>query len=404
MNGAVRTRKGSKIVIIARQVRRLQKSARLLFLMIPTLSAVAACSGSGGTATAPISVTPTSATSSTCFTPSTATQNVALPNTAGFTGTLTVGAFPAAGTSCDVTVTVATGGAVVAPAAIDRAARAVPAGGVRHAAASGAPLLSITLDNAFTNNVAITGAVLNTPANLNFPDGTYYALVSFPLGQPPETLAFTASNGVLTLASTGYIMITSFSTGTLYLYPLGVMPPAIPPTPTPAPTATPSAGATATPTGSACTNDPYPTPAPIPGAYGCPPPPDETVVGSYSWSGQNAFDPNCNNSDCSGGPASANETMGGRFVFGVPNGFYGTITFQWTFQYMGITQVATNCPSDWTVTATTNLAGSIVIPKTDYVGQNQPSGVYQGCNIDYQTLPPGASGLGYDNLGIGPSN
>jgi hypothetical protein len=61
-------------------------------------------------------------------------------------------------------------------------------------------------------------------------------------------------------------------------------------------------------------------------------------------------------------------------VVGVPNGFYGTITFQWTFQFMGIMQVSTpGCPSDWTVTALTSLNGSIVIPQSDYVANPSPT-------------------------------
>jgi hypothetical protein len=251
-------------------------NARLLAFLVPAFLAAGGCSGSTGYTTAPIDETPAAATSTTCFTPSTAAQNVALPNTAGFTGSLNVGAFPAAGTSCDVTIAFATGSAAAAPAAIQRAAAAA---GTRHEAAGSTPtpLLSIAISNAFTNNVIITGAVLNTPPNLTFPNGTYYAIVSSGGGILSSTvLVFTATNGVLTLASTGTALVVyPGSTATLYLYPRGVTPPAVAPTPTPSPSPTLAPGATATPTPlptavptatAAATPTPAPTSSATPGA------------------------------------------------------------------------------------------------------------------------------------------
>jgi hypothetical protein len=237
---------------------------------IVLVCALAAC---GGTSTAPppltLGETPAAATSSTCFTPSTSAQTVALPATAGFTGTLSVAAATASAASCDVTVTVATGTAVNAPA-VQTAANARSAQAVNPTAG---PILDLSMSNAFANNVAVTGAVLNTPPNLTFPDGTYYALiVSGTL--PPTVLVFTASGGVLTLQSTGQpIIVVPGTTSTLYLYARGVMPsianaPSPSPSPAPsssasaAPSASPTAGPTATPTAMPV---PSPTPTPAPG-------------------------------------------------------------------------------------------------------------------------------------------
>jgi hypothetical protein len=125
-----------------------------------------------------------------------------------------------------------------------------------------APILDISMANAFTNNVAITGAVLNTPSNLNFPDGTYNALiVSGTL--PPTVLVFTAKGGVLTLQSTGQpLLIVPGTTATLYLYARGVTP-----TLANAPSPAPSGSASASPAPSAtATVPPTNTPLPAPTA------------------------------------------------------------------------------------------------------------------------------------------
>jgi hypothetical protein len=229
-----------------------------VLLTVVLAAAVAACGDN--TTTAPrASVpneSPAAASNTFCFTPSSAAQNVAIPNTAGFTGTLNVGASAAAASSCDVQVTVQTGADVgVMTYSASRATA-----GVRSTEATN-PILSIALDNAFSQNVVVTGAVLNTPPNLVFPDGTYYAVVVNGSGNSTG-LAFTASGGVLTLASTGLpIVIVPGTTATLFLYAHGVTPPPV--SPTLSPTATPSGTPTATPTGTATpTASPSATPAP----------------------------------------------------------------------------------------------------------------------------------------------
>jgi hypothetical protein len=238
---------------------------RRLTATLPLICALAAC---GGTSSAPASIplvqTPAAATSTTCFTPATTAQTVVLPATAGFTGSLSVAASAAAASTCDVSITFSTGSAAGAPA-VETAANARSAQGVN---ATSAPILDISMANAFTNDVAITGTVLNTPPNLNFPDGTYYAvIVSGTL--PPTVLVFTANGGVLTLQSTGQpLLIVPGTTSTLYLYARGVMPSLTnAPSPSPAPSssasAMPSASPSALPTVTATpTSTPMPAPTP----------------------------------------------------------------------------------------------------------------------------------------------
>jgi hypothetical protein len=235
-----------------------------VFLTLVLAAAVAACGDN--TTTAPrASVpneSPAAASNTFCFTPSTAAQNVAIPNTAGFTGTVNIGASAAAASSCDVQVTVQTGSDVgVMTYSASRATA-----GVRSTQAT-APILSIALDNAFNQNVVVTGAVLNTPSNLSFPDGTYYAVVVNGSGIATG-LVFTASGGVLTLASTGLpIVILPGTTATLFLYARGVTPPPVAPTLSPSPSSSPTTTPTATamPTASpSATPTPMATPTPSP--------------------------------------------------------------------------------------------------------------------------------------------
>jgi hypothetical protein len=223
-----------------------------------SLSAFLAACGGGNVSLSPqtSSQSLAAATSQTCFTPSTQAQNVALPSTGGITGTLAIAAGSATATSCDVAVTLTTGSAVTTIAA-----------NVRHAESGtpAKPILEISLDNAFTNNVEMTGAVLNTPPNLSFPDGTYQALVTSGT-LPPTVLVFTAMNGVLTLASTGSpILIAPGTSATLTLYAKGVTPPDATPSPSPSAAASPSATPTAAPTATASV-----TPTALPTATAAP--------------------------------------------------------------------------------------------------------------------------------------
>ncbi len=203
-----------------------------------------ACSGGNFSSTPPATVT--AAISHFCITPSTIAQVAPIPVTGGFSGTLNIGASSATSSSCNVAVTVASGADVTTNDATRRAAAIRETLGT-----SQAPVLQISMDNAFTNNVEVTGATLNTPPVLSFPDGVYYGVVSS--GTLPSTvLQFTAKNGVLTLTSTGMpIIIIPGTTATISLYGNGVIPQITSsPTPSPAanPTATPTAAPTATPT------------------------------------------------------------------------------------------------------------------------------------------------------------
>jgi len=248
--------------------------------------ALAAC-GSTGSSSMPAPATtnesPAAATASTCFTPSASAQTVALPVAAGFTGTLSVAAAAAAASSCNVTVTLATGADVSAPAA-QTASNARTIAAVNTTAG---PILDISMANAFTTNVAVTGAVLNTPSNLTFPDGTYSALVvSGTL--PPTVLTFNASGGVLTLQSTGQpIVIVPGTTATLYLYARGVTPSiGNAPSPSPSPSSSASASPSPMPTATASataspTATPTPTPIPSPTAT---PMPGTIVASSFTLS------------------------------------------------------------------------------------------------------------------------
>jgi hypothetical protein len=158
-----------------------------------------------------------------------------------------------------VAVTVASGADAVADAAARKAA-----GSRAPEASSQNPIFSMMLSNAFTNDVGVTGATLNAPANLNFPDGTYYAVVSY--GTLPATvLQFTAKNGSLVLTSTGLpILVIPGGTATIAVYGAGVIP-QVTPAPSASPTATATASATATATASpAATASPTPVPSSTP--------------------------------------------------------------------------------------------------------------------------------------------
>jgi hypothetical protein len=209
-----------------------------------SLTALLAACGGGNVSLSPqgASQSLAAAMSQTCFTPSTQAQSVALPSTGGITGTLAIAAGLANATSCDVTVKFSTGSSALSTASnVRRLDATMPP----------KPLLEISLDNAFTNNVEVTGAVLNTPPNLSFPDGQYQASITFGT-LPPTVLIFTAANGVLTLASTGTpIVIAPGTSATLALYARGVTPPEptpspAAPTPTPNTTASPTSAPTAT--------------------------------------------------------------------------------------------------------------------------------------------------------------
>jgi hypothetical protein len=224
------------------------------------------CGGGNSTLTPQPSIVLPAASAKTCIYPSTRAQTVALPSAGGVSGTISVGAFPAASQTC-LTVTLATGtdtnaGATAASlariASIERRAlSATPA-----PAPTPMPLLTISIDDAFSYGFVVTGMTLTTPSNLNFPDGTYYATIS---DQPNVGYVFTAKGGTLTLSSTNaQFLVIPFDTATLTLYPRGYVPVF-----SDSPTASPSASAVASPSAvpSASTvpsSTPVPTPTPTP--------------------------------------------------------------------------------------------------------------------------------------------
>ncbi len=208
--------------------------------------------------------------------PSTQAQTVALAPAGGVSGTISVGAFPAASQTC-IAITLATGAdatantaaSIVRVASGERAQSATPA-----PAPTPMPLLTISITDAFSYGVVITGMTLNTPSNLNFPDGTYYATIS---DQTSLGYVFTAKNGTLTLSSTNaQFLVTPLDTATLTLYPRGYVPvfstsPSASPSASasastaPSPSAVPSASAVPSPT-PIPTSTPTPRPTPKPTA------------------------------------------------------------------------------------------------------------------------------------------
>ncbi len=230
----------------------------------------AGCGGSSTLTPPPRSIVLPAASAKTCVYPSTQAQTVALPSAGGVSGTISVGAFPAASQTC-VTITLATGtdatanaaASIVRVASGERAQSSTPA-----PAPTPMPLLTISITDAFSYGVVVTGMTLNTPSNLNFPDGTYYATIS---DQTSLGYVFTAKNGTLTLSSTNaQFLVTPLDTATLTLYPRGYVPvfstsPSASPSASSAPSAVPSASAAPSPT-PIPTSTPTPRPTPKPTA------------------------------------------------------------------------------------------------------------------------------------------
>lgn len=214
------------------------------------VAGIAACGG-GNTALTPPPFAPTdprlpAASATGCIYPSTQAQTVALPSAGGVTGSFAVGAFPAASTTC-IGVTLSTGSDASALSAARRLAAVLSSNRRTLANNQPQPLLTETVNNAFTNGVVITGAELQLPSNLNFPNGRYQAvLTQTTLGE--TGLLFVAVGGKLTLISTGGPLIFGpGSTATIALYPLGVTPPETGASPSPSPSVSPASS----PTGSA---------------------------------------------------------------------------------------------------------------------------------------------------------
>ena len=176
-------------------------------------------------------------------TPSTLEQTVAVPNTGGFTGTLTIGQF-APNTTGTVQITFAAGSSATL-SAVGRKALAV-----RAPRATNSPIFQTQISGSFGGQALISGYVLNTPSNVNFPNGTYQATLSTN-SSPPQGLTFVATGGQLTLVSKGLpLVVLPGQTVTLSVYAPGVTPlptpsptpsPGASPSPTPSPTATPTA-------------------------------------------------------------------------------------------------------------------------------------------------------------------
>lgn len=192
-----------------------------------------------------------------CVYPSTSAQTTALPAAGGVTGTISLAAFSENSNTC-LTTTVATGGQAISASATTlartRSTVRTTAGRRSFDAISTAPLLQVSLFDAFTGSATVTGVTLKTPG---LPDGTYPATVTTDeLGAIVVTnYTIVVKNGVATTG--GGIFgspIEPDGTSTLSIYPMGTV------LPTPAPTVSASPGASAAPTAGPAT--PVPSVAP----------------------------------------------------------------------------------------------------------------------------------------------
>ncbi len=249
-----------------------------------------ACGGSSGST--PSSPTVLSAAVATgCLYPSTQAQTTAIPTAGGVSGTISLGAFASASSTC-IAITVATG----ADATLAVNAKAISAvSSVRRADATSSPLpppiTQVELSNTSAGNVTWTTVTLQLPP-ASFPAGQYPATIATQAVSGDGELTTSVANFTVTVSSTGQAVvqgpglthvlgiIVSGTTGLLSIYPAQtVLPTATPtpagvesaspspsPTPTPArsPTPVPSPTPTAAPT---LTPTPRPTATPVPGAY-----------------------------------------------------------------------------------------------------------------------------------------
>lgn len=257
--------------------------SRALWHVVPAavLTALAACSGAATT-------TPTQNIGgftglaadkrSTCVPASTSAQTVQVGPAGGVVATLGIGAFPANGGCFNVVLST---GDNVEATSLRRAAAETR----NPLATTPKPLLTLSVGEAFGSGGGFLGSVIVTnmqfsvsPA-LNFPDGTYYALVEQPSLLGLNVFPIVAKNGVLTVGAANYnnggpvlpIAIHTSESALIAIYPLGVFPPA----PTAAPTATPSPSASPS---SAPSASPSPTPTAQPTTAPSAPPAGAPVV------------------------------------------------------------------------------------------------------------------------------
>jgi hypothetical protein len=321
-----------------------------------------------------------------CAHAKTSDQTVKLPSTAGIFGTMSFKAFSPKASGCDY-VKISTGGDIEKAKVIAQFAHL--AGIDPNAAAS--PLLTISVGEAFNadpvfdKSSIISGMQLKTSANLNFPDGTYYATITT---TKKGTITYTgvivliAKNGVLTVAPPAKfppdgrkfpLVFIANSSSIITLYPRGV----VPPPPTASPTPTPKGSPTPTP---------FPIPTGAPGFYGNPPPPVGALIGQVSYEYP---EPPCTGVPypCEASGIPIYQENGAALIVHLA---YGTVAYDaGSIAYMGLKSYTDDCPKDWTVNAGLNGTGEIIIPKNDpWVGQN--------CTITMSTIPKGKDGSGYE--------
>ncbi len=355
------------------------------------------CSSSGSGAGS----TPSLATDAhvVCVTPSTSPQDISLPSTGGFSGTLSFDAFPGGATGgCDE-VKIATGASVET-----LHTASVSPGAVRLLATASAPtpILTISVGEGLDGNplfgseAIVTGMVLKTSPDLNFADGTYYMTISKTSGTTTtrvDAVILTATNGVLRIApltipngtsgtSQFPVVILANTTATLSVYARGVIPPASADTSstdsTPPSVNVSDAGLPPLPT------DLPPHGTPMAGARGFPPPDSGATIGysSANWASGCSGNPGCNliHPIISGG--------GVVTPIDAVAGMSGVVTYETNIAYMGLVSATIDCPQDWGVAAGLDGSGTISIPESDpFTGT---------CTITYSTIASGQNGTGYE--------
>ena len=221
------------------------------FLLASLLAACGGSSVSPGRAPAALSA----ARATGCITPSAAAQTTALPAAGGVTGTISIGPFATASSTC-VGVTLATG----ADATLTSGTTIALAARRRALAATVAPQALAQVELSNTTNVQLTWAsvTLELPANA-VPAGSYPATITTTVDLGDGQTTTSVANFTITVTTDGRAVVTGPSlskalavltadtSGVLSIYPAGTVLPTQTPVPTESetPSASPSSSASA---------------------------------------------------------------------------------------------------------------------------------------------------------------